>query len=163
MTHQEYAALSKDELKAYHEAGHVVAHCALDVQFTDVNIDSGEVRYPQPNQSQLVQHIICTLAGPAASERIGDEPGVVAKDEYQAMMLADQWFTDKDATLTFFCGLYEAARAMMREPSFWMAVEALVQELLERRAMNASEVLNFFRRRDLLDTDRLSWANPAPL
>lgn len=161
MTGQQRKALTKDEFKAYHEAGHVVAHCVVDLRFDEVNIATGEVRHPKPTRATIAQHIICTLAGPAASERIGDEPCVGDHDVEAARLLPGWWFTGEEARRTFFDGLYETTRAMMREPSNWTAVEALAHELLEKRTMTANEVLTFFEEHGLLDTDRLSWKIPG--
>jgi hypothetical protein len=133
-----------DEATAVHEAGHAVISTLWGIPVQKVTIvpredDVGHVEFEPGATCGLVADLVATLAGPAASARIGARRGD-RSDRAIAAQLADG-LTGADEADELLKLVQDGVRDLVDDPETWAQIEAVAQALLERRMLSGREVL----------------------
>ncbi len=152
---------------AFHEAGHAVAHFSLGRRIDRVSIvptEGGEVLGHVRGRvlpRSVLEHgqlettrdlkaaedsIIATLAGPIAEAKWTGRRNLVgaSSDHEQVANLAIGLWADEDVASTYVAFLEARARRLV--DGLWYLIEALVNELLAKRALSGAATHRLLRR-----------------
>lgn len=149
--------ISPEKLTAYHEAGHALASELYGQVLTRVEIvgdteHSGStetLRFPtDPDEGGLSRaeveaienQLRCVLAGTVAEAMVSgrDDWDETSGDLDEAVRLAMKLVDDCEDVLPLFEDLREDLEKVLREN--WRAIEALADELMDRKSLSGAEV-----------------------
>jgi hypothetical protein len=157
---------SRQERNAYHEAGHAVAHWAMDVPFAEVSIAAagdtlGQMdatvpalqvkrgrQAPLEARLEVEKAIVCLLAGTMAEKKLTGRHYWTggSHDRDNALDLAMSVTGSREEAEAFLAWLLERTRNLMEDSSHWAAVETLANVLLEQEHLSGRQAHGIIER-----------------
>ena len=162
---QAHLAQFSDPDMAYHEAGHaVVLHLnggtvkRLSIERADPRRGTqGGARRPEADEAlkedpkeKLQQTISVLVAGDAAGTIFGTPEQIVTAgsrvDHEQALRAADEAGVKPEDARDMIDGAWKRALERLRQPENWKLVDALAQELIKHRTLDADRIQSILKR-----------------
>jgi hypothetical protein len=158
VTPERLAHLSQftDEHLAYHEAGHAVVHhlhggtvTRLSIERTDPGQGTHTAKQPTPAESadpdRALRELIALLVAGEVAATIQGAPEQVVEaggkgDREQAIRRAAEAGLDDAAARAMIDVEWPRVRARLEEPANWKLVDALAQQLIRQKVLDADQI-----------------------
>ena len=145
-----------DEHLAYHEAGHAVVHhlqggtvTRLSIERTDPGQGTHTAKQPTPAESadpdRALRELIALLVAGEVAATIQGAPEQVVEaggkgDREQAIRRAAEAGLDDAAARAMIDVEWPRVRARLEEPANWKLVDALAQQLIRQKVLDADQI-----------------------